>query len=304
MPENPPLRRAGEVTSVGENVQEVLQLVVDIIYPVTKRGVMAARQDRDEFIVRRGVIWERGTVRVYCIRPWDVSSTLRMEATYRQITRFGKWDVMPFSLALTINSQVSYFDLSLRHNLPQGNTAKITASSFEWHGTFPSPPSQPAAIVFGVNCLALVVNDIHYATFPYPEYGSNTVLKSNMYSLAPTFGAHFFRRPSRGVGHKAPLKPTMDATSDIGLPPTFLEWPRTSPASIIPGEARLCPLLSPACVNEPTLPPAAWLAAYSALNISEFQQSHLNALTTSSILEEFTDEIAPPILQNDLDSIW
>ena len=65
-----------------------------------------------------------------------------------QITRFGKWDVMPFSLALTINSQISFFNLSLRHNLPKPNT-------------------------FGDNCLALVVNDILYATFPYPTLSSS-----------------------------------------------------------------------------------------------------------------------------------
>ena len=242
-----------------------------------------------------------------------------------QITRFGKWDVMPFSLALAINSQVSYFHLSLRHNLPKPNTSEITASSYEWQGSFPGPPSQPAAIVFGDNCLALVVNDILYATFPYPELGSSTVLKSTIFSLAPASGAHFFRRPSHGVGHNHPLKATTDADSPIGLPFKFLMWPATSPATFTPGKSGdttpVCPsilsqdaqtlfhqglpfLLSRACMDDPTLPPAAWLAAYGALTTSNFQQAHLNALTASSILEEFTDEVVTPILNNeDPDSI-
>ena len=78
-------------------------------------------------------------------------------------------------------------------------------------------------------------------------------------------------------------------------------WPRTSPATFTPGEkgniTPVCPsilsndaqslfhrglpyLLSKECVDDPHLPPAAWLAAYEALTISNFQQSHLNALTT------------------------
>ena len=217
-----------------------------------------------------------------------------------QITRFGKWDVLPFSLTLTINSQISYFNLTLRHNLPKPNTSEITAASYEWQGIFPGPPPQAAAIVFGDNCLALVVNDILYATFPYPARGSSTVLKSNIFSLAPASGAHFFRRASHGQGHKHPLKATTDANSPIGLPSQFLMWPPTSPATFTPGKAGdttpVCPsilshdaqflfhqglqyLLSRGCIDDEDLPPAAWLAAYGALTTSNFQQAHLTALT-------------------------
>ena len=146
------------------------------------------------------------------------------------------------------------------------------------------------------------------------------MLKANIFTLAPASGAHFFRRPSHGVGHKHPLKATTDANSPIGLPRQFLLWPATSPATFTPGKSGsttpVCPsilsqdaqnlfhqglpfLLTRACVDDPTLPPAAWLAAYGALTTSNFQQAHLNALTASSILEEFTEEIVNPILNNE-----
>ena len=63
-------------------------------------------------------------------------------------------------------------------------------------------------------------------------------------------------------------------------------------------------LLSRDCIDDPALPPAAWLAAYGALTTADFRPAHLNALTASSIIQEFTDEIVTPIVNNqDLDSI-
>ena len=72
-----------------------------------------------------------------------------------QISTFGTWDPLPLCLALTYNSQISYFYLSLNQHLPPSNTHTVTAGYFEWSGKLFGSPPTPATISFGRNCLLL-----------------------------------------------------------------------------------------------------------------------------------------------------
>ena len=148
----------------------------------------------------------------------------------RQLCQFISFSTLAVETAADIdkssNVKISSTYCIIYIRVANSTTDKQSAS-YEWQGIFPGPPPQAAAIVFGDNCLALVVNDILYATFLHPERGSNNVLKSNIFSLAPASDAHFFRRASHGQGHKHSLKATTDADSPIGLPSQLLMWPAT-----------------------------------------------------------------------------
>ena len=150
-----------------------------------------------------------------------------------RITSFGRWDPLPLCLCLSQGTLVSYFCLSLNQHLPPANTAEISASSFEWKGLTPSPPNEPASIVFGRDSLVLTTEHAILAEFPYPTLDTTNPLTSTRYTLLPAAGSHFFARSSHSQGHKHPLRPSPPA-SHIPAPLCLQRWPSTSPAAVSP----------------------------------------------------------------------
>ena len=122
-----------------------------------------------------------------------------------QISTFGTWDPLPLCLALTYNSQISYFYLSLNQHLPPSNSHNITAAYFEWSGKLFGSPPTPATISFGRNCLLLVTEHSRVVEFPFPTAAA-TLIESRGFGLRPVSGSHFFARPSHGIGHKHPIR--------------------------------------------------------------------------------------------------
>ena len=149
-----------------------------------------------------------------------------------QISTFGTWDPLPLCLALTYNSQISYFYLSFNQHLPASNTYTITAAHFEWSGKlFRSPPT-PATISFGRNCLLLITEHFRIVEFRYPT-ATDTLIEARGFGLRPVSGSHFFARPSHGLGHKHPIRASTP-NPPPPLPLTIQRWPPSSPATSSP----------------------------------------------------------------------
>ena len=105
-----------------------------------------------------------------------------------QISTFGTWDPLPLCLALTYNSQISYFYLSLNQHLPPSNTHAITAAYFEWNGKLFGSPPIPATISFGRNCFLLVTEHSRVVEFPFPAAAA-TLIEARGFGLRPVSGS-------------------------------------------------------------------------------------------------------------------
>ena len=232
-----------------------------------------------------------------------------------QISTFGTWDPLPLCLALTYNSQISYFYLSLNQHLPPSNTHAITAAYFEWSGKLFGSPPIPATISFGRNCLLLLTEHSRVVEFPFPTAAA-TLIEARGFRLRPVSGSHFFARPSHGIGHKHPIR-SSTPNPPPPLPLTIQRWPTSSPATsspdlpefesppppafLSPGAQHLYQqgidyLHSQECLYQSELKPEDWLAAYGATVVPNFtEQILLGALLDSSVLAEFASEIVEPL---------
>ena len=108
----------------------------------------------------------------------------------------NRWDPLPLCLCLSQGTLVSYFCLSLNQHLPPANTAESSTSSFEWKELTPSPPNEPASIVFGCDSLVLTTKHAILAEFLYSTSNTTEPLTSTRYTLLPAAGSHFFARSS------------------------------------------------------------------------------------------------------------
>ena len=217
-------------------------------------------------------------------------------------------------LALTYNAQIAYFYLYLNQYSPSSNTHTFSAGYFEWSSKlFGSSPTS-ATISFGRNCLLLLTENSKIVEFSFPT-AADGLIEARGFGLRPASGSHFFIRPSHGLGYKHSIR----SFTPKPLPPLPLpiqRWPATSPATTSPdlpdyeeppppdflstGTKNLYMqcinyLHSQDCLYHPTLKPEDWLAAYSAIIVSDFTEQILGALLDSSVVSEFSTEIVEPL---------